>query len=48
MSTHAGSEPFTSAARWHVLGAGFLCYGFGAADFMLLALALPAIIAEWR
>lgn len=37
-----------SAARWHVLIAGFLCYGFDAVDFMVLALALPAIIAEWH
>jgi MFS family permease len=36
------------AARWHVLIAGFLCYGFDAVDFMMLALALPAIIAEWH
>ena len=37
-----------TAARWHVLVAGFLCYGFDAVDFMVLALALPAIIAEWH
>jgi MFS family permease len=36
------------ATRWHVLVAGFLCYGFDAVDFMMLALALPAIISEWR
>jgi MFS family permease len=35
-------------ARWHVLVAGFLCYGFDAVDFMVLALALPAIINEWH
>jgi MFS family permease len=38
----------SAAARWHVLVAGFLCYGFDAVDFMMLALALPAIIAEWQ
>ncbi|MFO1265488.1 MAG: MFS transporter [Rubrivivax sp.] len=46
----AGSAPVIggAAGRWHVLIAGFLCYGFDAVDFMVLALALPAIIAEWH
>ena len=37
-----------SSARWHVLAAGFLCYAFDAVDFMMLAPALPMIIAEWH
>jgi MFS family permease len=38
----------TPAVRWHVLGAGFVSYGFDAMDFMMLALALPAIMSEWH
>jgi len=34
--------------RWHVLAAGFLCYGFDAMDFMMLALSLAAISAEFH
>lgn len=37
-----------SAVRWHVLVAGFASYGFDAMDFMMLALALPAIATEWH
>ncbi|MFO1402419.1 MAG: MFS transporter [Steroidobacteraceae bacterium] len=49
MPHNASAGPACSAAtRWHVLVAGFLCYGFDAVDFMVLALALPAIIAEWH
>ena len=43
-----GGPAASVATRWHVLIAGFLCYGFDAVDFMVLALALPAIIAEWQ
>lgn len=35
-------------ARWRVLIAGFLCYGFDAMDFMVLALSLKLISAEWQ
>jgi len=35
-------------ARWRVLIAGFLCYAFDAMDFMVLALSLSAITAEWH
>ena len=43
------TEPLASAARrWNVLAASFLCYGFDALDFMVLALALPMIIREWH
>lgn len=46
---HADDATTTSAAvRWHVLIAGFACYAFDAVDFMMLALALPAIISEWQ
>jgi hypothetical protein len=41
-------EAAGSAARWHVLFSGFISYGFDAMDFMMLALALPAITAEWH
>ncbi|MGA7817316.1 MFS transporter [Caballeronia sp.] len=37
-----------SPNRWHVLVACFMAYAFDAMDFMLLALALPAIIAEFH
>lgn len=37
-----------SPARWHVLTAGFLSYGFDAMDFMVLSLALAAITSEWQ
>lgn len=40
--------PVQSALRWHVLTAGFVSYGFDAMDFMMLALALPAITREWH
>ena len=42
------ARPVPSAVRWHVLVAGFLCYGFDAMDFMVLALALPLIMSEWH
>ncbi len=44
------SSPTSTArgVRWHVLTAGFVSYGFDAMDFMMLALALPAIMAEWH
>jgi len=45
VSAHATSAP---GVRWHVLTAGFVSYGFDAMDFMMLALALPAIMAEWH
>lgn len=41
----SGARP---AVKWHVLVACFLAYAFDAMDFMLLALAMPAIIAEWN
>jgi predicted MFS family arabinose efflux permease len=47
MSTQASHAP-PDHSRWHVLSAGFLCYGFDAMDFMVLALALPAISQEWH
>lgn len=34
-------------ARWRTLAGCFLCYGFDAVDFMILALALPAIVADF-
>ena len=37
-----------TAVRWHVLISGFVSYGFDAMDFMMLALALPAISTEWH
>jgi MFS family permease len=37
-----------TAVRWHVLISGFVSYGFDAMDFMVLALALPAITTEWH
>jgi len=48
MSTDSNPETVADAIRWHVLIAGFLCYAFDAVDFMVLALALPAMIAEWQ
>lgn len=36
------------ASRWHVLAASAMCYGFDAMDFMMLALALPFLISEWK
>lgn len=45
MSAQAAAAP---AVRWHVMTAGFVSYGFDAMDFMMLALALPAIMAEWH
>lgn len=36
------------ATAWHTLIGGFLCYGFDAFDFAVLALALPLIIAQWH
>jgi len=45
MSTQAAAAP---GVRWHVMTAGFVSYGFDAMDFMMLALALPAIMAEWH
>ena len=44
-SATTGTAP---AVRWHVMTAGFVSYGFDAMDFMMLALALPAIMAEWH
>jgi MFS family permease len=44
-------KPLTAAGtavRWHVLASGFVSYGFDAMDFMMLALALPAITTEWH
>ncbi|ANB77814.1 MFS transporter (plasmid) [Paraburkholderia phytofirmans OLGA172] len=41
-TTHATG----SSNRWHVLVACFLAYAFDAMDFMLLAVAMPAIIAD--
>lgn len=44
-------KPLTAAGtavRWHVLTSGFVSYGFDAMDFMMLALALPAITTEWH
>lgn len=35
-----------SPNRWHVLFASFLAYMFDAMDFMLLAVAMPAIMAD--
>jgi MFS family permease len=31
-----------------LLTAGMLCYGFDALDFMMLAMAMPLLIAEWH
>lgn len=31
-----------------LLAAGMLCYGFDALDFMMLAMAMPLLIAEWH
>jgi MFS family permease len=36
------------ASRWRVLAAGFLCYGFDALDFMILALSLSLITQEFQ
>jgi MFS family permease len=35
-------------ARWRVLSASFLCYGFDAMDFMVLALSLSLITQEFH
>lgn len=35
-------------ARWATLAGCFLCYGFDAVDFMILALALPAIVTDFN
>ncbi|NML87571.1 MFS transporter [Sphingobium sp. TB-6] len=35
------------SARWVTLAGCFLCYGFDAVDFMILALALPAIVGDF-
>jgi len=37
-----------ASVKWHVLIGGFISYALDAMDFMLLALALPAIIKEWN
>ncbi|ATE64666.1 MFS transporter [Rhizorhabdus dicambivorans] len=34
--------------RWITLAGCFLCYGFDAVDFMILALALPAIVQDFN
>jgi MFS family permease len=43
----AGEIGAPASARWHVLAASAMCYGFDAMDFMMLALALPFLISEW-
>src|ERR1700750_790844 len=35
-------------AHRRLLAAGMLCYGFDALDFMMLAMAMPLLIAEWH
>jgi MFS family permease len=35
-------------AQRRLLAAGMLCYGFDALDFMMLAMAMPLLIAEWH
>jgi MFS family permease len=45
---HSGHSLQASRVAWHTLIGGFLCYGFDAVDFAVLALALPMIIAEWH
>lgn len=35
-------------ARWVTISGCFLCYAFDAVDFMILALALPVIVAEFH
>ena len=42
----AGAKPATT--RWRVLGASFVCYGFDALDFMVLALSLALITQEFQ
>lgn len=41
------SNAVTTVHR-RVLAAGMLCYGFDALDFMMLAMAMPLLIAEWH
>jgi len=45
------AAPDTTAAtpeQRRLLAAGMLCYGFDALDFMMLAMAMPLLIAEWH
>jgi MFS family permease len=42
-----GPNAVTPAHR-RLLAAGMLCYGFDALDFMMLAMAMPLLIAEWH
>lgn len=39
--------PGANDPRWITLAGCFLCYGFDAVDFMVLALALPAIVGDF-
>jgi MFS family permease len=48
MSTMILGAQRADRIAWHTLIGGFLCYGFDAVDFAMLALALPLIIAEWH
>lgn len=49
MTTVANTQGAAApGVRWHVMTAGFVSYGFDAMDFMMLALALPAIMKEWH
>ncbi|KRB80661.1 hypothetical protein ASE00_16620 [Sphingomonas sp. Root710] len=41
------AEAGSKDARWATLAGCFLCYGFDAVDFMVLALALPAIVGDF-
>ena len=48
MQTASTSATAASGVQRRVLAAGMLCYGFDALDFMMLAMAMPLLIAQWH
>ncbi|MBB6123005.1 MFS transporter [Sphingobium subterraneum] len=46
-SSSSAYPAFGKDPRWVTLAGCFLCYGFDAVDFMVLALALPAIVSDF-
>jgi len=48
MKPAAPGATAVSSEHRQLLAAGMLCYGFDALDFMMLALAMPLLIAEWH
>jgi MFS family permease len=48
MNPAAPDTTAVTPGQRRVLAAGMLCYGFDALDFMMLAMAMPLLIAEWH